>query len=87
MTEFLASPVASWVMLLASFAGVVALGFFIISKVRDRGESDELPASELLTNFQELHNRGGLSDAEYRTIKSVLAERLQEELKNNDESG
>jgi hypothetical protein len=87
MSEFLAGPLASVVLLLAAIAMLVAVGFFVIVKVRGAAADEEPAASELLTNFQELHERGGLSDAEYRTIKSVLAERLQDELNNTDESG
>jgi hypothetical protein len=87
MREFLATPAASIVGLLAAIAGSIAVGIYVIGRFRGGGDSDEPAASEMLTNFQELHHRGGLSDEEYRTIKSVLAERLQDELNNTDESG
>lgn len=55
-------------------------------------EADDSPyASRMLTKFGELHTRGGLSDEEFRTIKTKLASRLQadmgmptEELKAGD---
>jgi hypothetical protein len=40
--------------------------------------------SELLTKFRDLHGRGGLSDDEYRTIKTKLAGRLDSELSEID---
>ncbi len=60
----------------ALFGLVLAMtaGFFLF--VRNwsgrTGDSRE-EASEMLTKFRELHTRGGLSDAEYRTIKTKLA--------------
>lgn len=36
--------------------------------------------SELLTKFREMHSRGTLSDAEYRTIKLKLASQIESEL-------
>ena len=50
-------------------------------------EQQEPTASELMSKFRELHSRGELSDAEFRTIKTTLAARLQEELKDNGETG
>jgi hypothetical protein len=40
----------------------------------------------LLTKFRDLHARGGLSDDEYRTIKTKLATQLQTELTRSDET-
>ncbi len=37
-------------------------------------------ASELMSNFRELHSQGGLSDEEYRTIKAMLAQQVENEL-------
>lgn len=44
-------------------------------------------AKELLAKSQELHSQGGLSDAEFRTIKTKLAAQIQGELKDNGETG
>ena len=45
----------------------------------------ELPTSEWMTKFEELHGQGELTDEEYRTIKAMLAERLQQELNGTEE--
>jgi len=60
----------------------------IVALRRWRGGSyDAQPTpSELLTKFRELHDRGGLSDGEYRTIKTKLAGRLDNRLKDNNET-
>lgn len=72
---------------LAVLAAGVAAAVYVIGKIRPRSAQQELATSELLTNFRELHARGELSDAEFRTIKTSLAARLQAELKENDETG
>jgi uncharacterized membrane protein len=85
MAEFLGSPVATVVVLLAITAALLAAGVYAIGRVRAGINGKEPPASEWLTNFKELHAKGDLSDEEYRTIKSMLAERLQRELNSTDE--
>lgn len=67
----------------AVMAAVIALGAFIVSKFRDREDDDQPLASELLTNFRELHDEGELSDQEFRKIKTLLAEQLEQELNDS----
>lgn len=65
---------------------LLALGIVLVRKWRD-GTADDTPdAHELLTKFRELHHRGGLSDDEYRTIKTKLAEQVQGELNGNEKT-
>ena len=71
--------------LLALSAALVAGGIYVIGRVRAGINGKEPPASEWLTKFKELHAKGELSDEEYRTIKAMLAERLQRELNSTDE--
>jgi hypothetical protein len=40
-----------------------------------------------MTTFRDLHDQGGLSDEEYRTIKSKLTEQMQAELRETKETG
>ena len=71
------------------FAVILALlALFVFVMRRFRGSDSEVqpPASELLTKFREVHRRGGLSDDEYRTIKTKLATQIEAELKGNDET-
>jgi hypothetical protein len=65
----------------------MTFGLFLLRRFRGRPAKQELPASELLSKFRELHSRGELSDVEYRTIKTTLAAQLQRELKDNAEKG
>jgi uncharacterized membrane protein len=85
MAEFLGSPLAAIVFLLALTAALVAVGIYVIGRVRAGINGKDPPASDWLTKFEELHAKGELSDEEYRTIKGMLAERLQQELNSTDE--
>jgi uncharacterized membrane protein len=86
MAEFLDSPLVSVVLLLALTATLVAVGVYVIGKVRSSVKQDEPDASTWLTKFQELHAKGELTDAEFRTIKAMLAERLQHQLSDTDKT-
>ena len=66
---------------------LVAIGIYLIGKFRTPPHDSRIETNQLLSNFDEMHDQGVLSDAEYRTIKSMLAERLQTELKDSSESG
>jgi hypothetical protein len=85
MAEFLTTPTAYVVLLLAALGVLVALGVYVIGKVRQDLTQDAPGASELLSKFRDLHSQGGLSDKEYRTIKAMLAEPLKQELKADAE--
>lgn len=75
---------------LALWLGVLVLlaagAVYVIGKLRDRNRATELNTSLLLTNFQQLHDRGELSDEEYRTIKAMLRERLEKEVSDSGNS-
>ncbi len=91
MLEFLQTPESRLVILVASTASLMAIGFYVIRKVRPSGEDDRLTTNDMMSKFRELHGEGGLSDDEYRTIKTNLNERLKEEFqqkapKDNQES-
>jgi uncharacterized membrane protein len=94
MVELLKEPLAQLIIWLALLAIFVALGIYVLGKLRPNSTQQgptgsvqqEPTASELMSKFRELHSRGGLSDAEFRTIKTKLAARLQEELKDNGET-
>ncbi|HQU45666.1 MAG TPA: hypothetical protein PK867_22825 [Pirellulales bacterium] len=87
MPNFLQTTAAQVVIWLAICAALVAVGFYVVVKVRQSLTERELGTHDLMTNFRELHSRGELSDDEYRTIKATLAERLQREVKDKGEEG
>jgi uncharacterized protein HemY len=71
----------------AILAILVAVSAYFILKIRSKTLQREPRASELLSKFREMHSRGVLTDAEFRTIKTALAELLQKELNDNTERG
>ena len=85
MAEFFSSPVVNLVLLSAVGAVLVSGGIYVISRVRAGINSKVPPTNQWLTKFKDLHAQGELSDEEYRTIKAVLAERLEHELNSTDE--
>lgn len=74
---------AGYVLNAAYIAIAVAVGFYLIAKIRDAFRQSEQTTSVLLDNFRDLHTSGQLSDEEYRNIKSKLAARLRDELKES----
>jgi uncharacterized membrane protein len=72
-------------MLFAGMFVLVAIGLVLVRKFRGRSEQTVRDVHEMMTNFRELHRRGGLSDEEFRTIKSKLALEVKAEVK--DEAG
>jgi hypothetical protein len=65
----------------------VAIAAYVIGKVRKRARHEQSSVLELLSKFRDVHSQGGLSDAEYRTIKTRLANRALGELKDKDQTG
>jgi uncharacterized membrane protein len=95
MAELLNDSLAQLVIWLAVLAILVVVAVYVLGRLRPSstrqgptGPAQQEPmASELMSKFSELHSRGGLSDAEFRTIKTKLAAQLQQELKDNGETG
>ena len=85
MTADSLSIATQLVLWIAATAALVAVGVYIVGRVRAGLREDDAPSSDLLTNFRELHALGELSDEEYRTIKAMLSARLQEEIKDSGE--
>ena len=78
---------AEWLGTFSLLATVVAVAIYVIGRIRAAPAQQEPWASELISKFRELHSKGELSDAEFREIKTNLAARLQDELKDNGETG
>jgi hypothetical protein len=72
------SEIVIWV---AAGAALVAVGFYLVGKLRGAFRQSERESGILLDNFRELHSRGELSDEEYRTIKAKLASQLRDQWK------
>ena len=87
MSEFMVHPLARAAVLMAAIFLTTALGLAVVRKLRGRADRDKNQSSELLTKFRELHAQGGLSDEEYRTIKTKLAAQFQMDLSDNSGTG
>lgn len=74
-------------MLFAAIFALTAIGLAVARRWRDRSAQDRLDPNELMSNFRELYERGGLSDEEFRTIKAKLASELKAEIKDNSGAG
>jgi hypothetical protein len=85
--EIFDDPIAQLVIWAALGAVLIAVGVYVIKKIRAEVVQQEPTANELLSKFRDLHSQGELSDAEFRTIKTTLAARLQDELKDDGQTG
>lgn len=86
MWRFL-NPITDLAVSLALLAALTAVAVYVIVRVRDRANKDDPTGIELLSKFRDVHAQGGLSDAEFRTIKTRLADRLKDGLKDKEERG
>jgi hypothetical protein len=74
-------------LLFAAIFALTAVGMAIARKVRARAAKDMRGRHEMMAQFRDLHERGGISDEEFRTIKSKLATELKAELSDNGGTG
>lgn len=78
-------------LLMAIVLLLLACGIVLVRKLRGSDGEDAQSPSDLLTKFREIHFQGDLSDEEFRTIKTKLADPIETEiktkLKDNDEKG
>jgi hypothetical protein len=87
MWEFLQTSEAQVLLWGICGAALCVVGVYVVKKFRDREGDNQPKASELLTNFREMHSRCGLSDEEFRNIKAQLAAELERELNENEDKG
>ena len=80
MKQFLLSTPAQLVIWLSALAILVAIGGFVVGRLRDRSDDERQTANDLLANFRDLHDQGDIDAAEFRNIKTVLGVKLQQEL-------
>jgi hypothetical protein len=87
MWDFLRSPTAQVTLGVAVGAILVAIGIYVVARVKSSFREDGISTNEMLTNFRDLHSQGELTDREYRTIKATLSARLQEEIRDSGKEG
>jgi len=84
MSAATAVQIAIWVSVLC---GLIVVAWLVVQRFRGGAADEGRPESELLTKFQEMRQEGDISEAEYRTIKSVLGEQLQRNVKDGKNKG
>jgi uncharacterized membrane protein len=84
MTDLFRHPLFTAALWFAAIFALLALAAVLLRRFRGGAAEDRPGASELLTKFRDLHARGGLSDDEYRTIKTKLATHIDAELSSSD---
>jgi hypothetical protein len=82
-----ADTLAQLMLGLAILLGLVIGGVLVVQRFRGSAADKGATANELMTNFQEMRQRGDISDADYRKVKSVLGAQLRGELKQGKDNG
>lgn len=78
MAEFLRTTPAQLVIWTTVLAILVAVGVYVVLRLRNHQRGEITSPSEMLTDFRELHDQGRLSRAEFQRVKSVLGEQVSE---------
>ena len=86
MTELFRHPLSWAALWFAAIFALLALAVVVVRRFRGDAVDDQPSPNELLAKFRDLHARGGLSDDEYRTIKTKLATRIDTELSDTKDS-
>ena len=85
MQEFLQSAPAQAVIWIAALAALCCVGVYLVKVVRERGGGGAGPsASDMLTEFRDMHNQGDISQTEFKRIKSALGGRLHDEVESSN---
>lgn len=87
MFDYLQSPLAQTMLWVGVLVALISVAFYGVRKLRERIGEDQGSASEMLSNFREMHQQGGLSDKEFRTIKTALGTKLQGKSKDSSNKG
>ena len=66
-------------LLFAAIFALTAIVLAVARRFRGRANEDARDANEIMSNFRDVYERGGLSDEEFRTIKAKLASELKGE--------
>ena len=80
MWDFLTRPIAQVVLWMAALLILMAFSYYALGRYRDRSDGDVRGPNEWLDNFREMHAEGDISEGEFRKVKTVLGEKVQQEL-------
>ena len=78
---------ADVILALGGLCLLLVIGAYVITKFRGGSDDAGINTSDLMTNFRQLRAEGDLSDEEFRTIKSMLSERLRNEVRDSGDDG
>lgn len=82
MSDFLEKHGLQLLVSTGVLVGLIMAALLILRKLRDQAAGNTQDTSDLLNNFQDLHQQGEFSEAEFRKIKSVLGNKLQRDAKD-----
>ena len=74
-------------LLLAAIFALTAIVLAVARRFRGRAIQDQLNRQQMMSNFRDLYDRGGLSDEEFRTIKAKLASKVKAGVNDNTGAG
>ena len=86
MNQLSADTLIQLVLWLGVLMGLIVLAVVVVQTLRGRAAKDQPSESEMLTKFQEMRREGDIDEAEYRTIKAVLGEKLHQSAKGKDKA-
>ena len=82
MHQLSAETISQVLVAMGMLIGLVIAAVLVVQRFRGSAVKSGNSTSEMLSNFQEMHSRGDITDADYRKIKSVLGDQLHGELKD-----
>ena len=85
MLEFLKSPLPFSIIFVSLLLIATTIVYYLAKKVRAEMELKDPTANDHLSDFRRLHQDGKISEREFRRVKRTLTEKLQEELKQQEQ--
>lgn len=86
MSEQYENLIRAGLLFIAIFA-LAAVVVAVARRMRGPAGEDTRDASDIMANFRDVYERGGLSDEEFRSIKAKLAKELKGEPKQDGGAG
>ena len=87
MSDIFHHPLFLATLWFALIFALLAVALAVVRRFRGGAAEDQPRANDMLAKFRDLHARGGLSDDEYRTIKTKLATQVEAELNGSEKTG
>ena len=84
MWDFIANPAVQAGAGILVLCVLIATTFYLLSSFRDYTANDKEYVAGALSNLEEMHRKGDISDAEFRTIQATTQRPLEEA---NEEDG